>query len=152
MSTEFLFDITFFLAVPFWLLMIFAPTWGVTAKVVATPWIAALPLVVYFLIAFPHFGQLWEVVSVPNLGTLADFMGEPYGAAAIWAQIISFDLFIGRWIHLESRRLGLHPLVVGPILVLTIFLSPFALVLFLAVRSALERRKPDAVSPAPATA
>lgn len=152
MSTEFLFDITFYLAVPFWLLMIFAPKWGVTAAVMRSPWVAAIPLVVYFVLAFPHLGQLWDVVSRPDLTTLRDFMGEPYGAAAIWAQIISFDLFIGRWMHLEARELDLHPLVVGPILVLTILLSPFALVVFLALRSASARRKLDAVSPAPATA
>jgi Domain of unknown function (DUF4281) len=152
MSTGFLFDVTFYLALPFWLLMIFAPRWSLTARVVATPWIAALPLVVYFVLALPHFGQLWEVVSAPHLGTLVDFLREPYGAAAIWAQIISFDLFIGRWIHLESRELDLHPLVEGPILVLTILLSPFALVGFLALRTVLARRKLDSVTPAPATA
>ncbi|MCS7482407.1 ABA4-like family protein [Umezawaea endophytica] len=152
MSTEFLFDITFYLAVPFWALMIFAPTWRGTARVMSTPWVAAVPLVVYFVLALPHLGQLWDVVSRPNLGTLIDFVGEPYGAAAIWAQIISFDLFIGRWIHLEARELGLHPLVVGPILVLTILLSPFALVVFLALRTVAAKRKLDAVGPAPATA
>jgi hypothetical protein len=152
MSTELLFDVTFYLAVPFWLLMIFAPKWGVTNAVVRSPWIAAIPLVVYFALALPHLGQLWEVVSRPDLTTLLDFVGEPYGAAAIWAQIISFDLFIGRWIHLEARELDLHPLVEGPILVLTILLSPFALVVFLALRSASSRRKPTGVTPAPATA
>ena len=152
MSTRFLFDVTFYLTVPFWLLMIFAPTTKVTAKIVATPWIAALPLVVYFLLALPHFGQLWDVVSVPDLDTLVAFVREPHGAAVIWAQIISFDLFIGRWIHLEARELGVHPLVAGPILVLTILLSPFALVGFLALRTVLARRKLEAVTPAPATA
>jgi hypothetical protein len=152
MSTESLFDLTFTLATPFWALMIFAPTWRVTARVVATPWFTAIPLVVYFVFALPHFAELWVVVSRPNLGTLLDFVSEPYGAAAIWAQIISFDLFIGRWIHLESRELGLHPLVEGPILVLTILLSPFALVGFLALRTVLRRRKLEPVSPAPAAA
>jgi len=152
MSTEFLFDVTFYLAAPFWLLMTLAPKWRVTNAVVRSPWVAAIPLVVYFVLALPHLGQLWEVVSRPDLSTLLDFVSEPYGAAAIWAQIISFDLFIGRWIHLEARELDLHPLVAGPILVLTILLSPFALVGFLALRSALSRRKLDAVTPAPATA
>ena len=152
MSTESLFDVTFYFTVPFWALMIFAPSWRVTNRVMSTPWVAAIPLVVYFVLALPHFGQLWDVVSRPNLGTLLDFVGEPYGAAAIWAQIISFDLFIGRWIHFEARELGVHPLVAGPILVLTILLSPFALVGFLALRTVLAKRKLDAVTPAPATA
>jgi hypothetical protein len=152
MSTELLFDVTFYLAVPFWALVVLAPKWGVTARVMSTPWVTAVPLVVYFVFAFPHFAQLWDVVSKPELGTLVDFLAEPYGAAAIWAQIISFDLFIGRWIHLEARELDLHPLVVGPILVLTILLSPFGLVVFLVLRAVVAKRKPAAVTPAPAAA
>jgi hypothetical protein len=36
---------------------------------------------------------------------------------------------------LEARRLGIHPLVMGPLLVATILLSPFALPVFLVVRA-----------------
>jgi hypothetical protein len=43
---------------------------------------------------------------------------------------------------LEARSLGLHPLVTGPLLVLTILLSPIGLLLFLAVRAA-KHRAPD---------
>ncbi len=152
MSTEFLFDVTFYLAAPFWALMVFAPRWGPTARIMSTPWVTTLPLIVFFALSLPHLGQLVGVVSVPRLDALLEFAGEPYGAAALWAQIISFDLFIGRWIHLEARKLDLHPLVAGPILVLTILLSPFGLVVFLALRSVLARRKLDTVAPAPATA
>jgi hypothetical protein len=37
--------------------------------------------------------------------------------------------------YFEAREHRIHPLVTGPILVLTIFLSPFGLVAFLLVRS-----------------
>jgi hypothetical protein len=147
-STELLFDITFYLAAPFWLLMVFAPNWRGTQRAMASPWVAAIPLAVYFFFAFPHFADLWTMVSVPNLSFLRDFLNEPYGAALVWAQIISFDLFIGRWMYLEARELGIRPLVMAPILLLTILLSPFGLVLFLVVRTATSRRNLDAVAPA----
>ena len=152
MSTEFLFDVTFLLAAPFWLLMVFAPKWGPTVRVMGSPWVATIPLIVYFVFAFPHFGELWAVVRAPELEPLRAFVGEPYGAAAIWAHVIAFDLFIGRWMYLESRELGLHPLVMGPLLVFTVLLSPFGLVLFLALRSWVSKRKLERVSPAPAAA
>ena len=135
-----LFNLTFYLAVPFWLLMIVAPRWAVTEKIVASPWIATPPLAVYLLVVLPHFGQLWEAVSQPDLGVLQAFLGTGYGAAAIWAHLIAFDLFIGRWMYWQARERGIHPLVMAPILVLTILLSPIGLLVFLVVREVAARK------------
>jgi hypothetical protein len=76
------------------------------------------------------------VVSKPDLPALQAFLGQPYGAAAIWAHLVAFDLFIGRWMYIEARGRGIHPLIASPILLLTIFLSPFGLVAFLVARTA----------------
>jgi hypothetical protein len=134
MSTLGIFSWTFYLAAPFWALLILAPAWSWTRRIVASPWVALLPLLAYFALAFPHLGELWSVVSTPNLPALQAFLGQPYGAAAIWAHLVAFDLFIGRWMYFEAREHGIHPLIVSPILLLTIFLSPFGLVVFLMVR------------------
>lgn len=128
-----LFDATFWLAAPFWALMILAPRWSVTRRVMASPWVTLLPLAVYFTLAVPYLGALWPVVSRPELEPLRDYLGTPYGAATIWAQLIAFDLFIGRWMYLRGRELP-APLV-SVILFLTILLSPFGLVIFLVARS-----------------
>ncbi|HET6502321.1 MAG TPA: ABA4-like family protein [Amycolatopsis sp.] len=139
-----MFSAAFALAAPFWALLIFAPNWRWTARVLTSPWVPLLPLVVYFATALPHFGQLWQVVSRPDLGALEAFLGRPYGATAIWAQLVAFDLFLGRWMYFEARARGIRSRVVSPILLLTIFLSPFGLLAFLAVRSAhpAERKAP----------
>jgi len=129
-----LFNLTFYLAAPFWLLMVVAPRWSVTEKVVASPWIATPPLAVYLLVVLPHFGQLWEAVSRPDLGVLQAFLGTGYGSAAIWAHLIAFDLFIGRWMYWQARERGIHPVVMAPVLVLTVLLSPIGLLVFLGVR------------------
>jgi hypothetical protein len=134
-STNGLFEWAFYLAALFWALMILAPRWSWTRRIMASPWVALLPLVVYFTVAFPHFGELWTVVSKPDLPTLQAFLGQPYGAAAIWAHLVAFDLFIGRWMYFEARERGIHPLVVSPILLLTIFLSPVGLVVFMVART-----------------
>jgi hypothetical protein len=101
----------------------------------SSPWRALLPLIVYFALTFPHFGELWTVVSRPDLPALQAFLGQPSGAAAIWAHLVAFDLFIGRWMYFEARERDIHPLIVSPILLLTIFLSPVGLVVFLMARS-----------------
>ncbi|HKN56765.1 MAG TPA: ABA4-like family protein [Amycolatopsis sp.] len=136
-----LFDWAFPLATPFWAVMIFAPVWRWTPRIMASPWVPLLPLVCYFALALPHFGELWHAVSRPDLGVLQAFAGSPYGAALIWAHLIAFDLFIGRWMYFEARKHGISPWIVSPILVLTIFLSPFGLVTFLAVRTARIRSR-----------
>lgn len=133
-----LFQLTFLLAVPFWALMIVAPTWPVTHRVISSPWITVPPLIVYLAQALPVFGDLWTAVSRPDLAVLQTFLSTPAGAAALWAQVIAWDLFIGRWMYLDSRERGLHPLLMAPILVLTILLSPIGALLYLGLRSAVR--------------
>ncbi|MET7992941.1 ABA4-like family protein [Amycolatopsis sp. NPDC005232] len=140
--TQQLFTWTFPLATPFWALMIFAPTWRRTRQIMASPWVPLLPLACYFAIAIPHFGELWQAVSRPDLALLQAFAGSSAGAALLWAQLIAFDLFLGRWMFFEARERGIPWRQVSPVLVLTIFLSPFGLVVFLALRSARIRSAP----------
>ncbi|HTF52110.1 MAG TPA: abscisic acid-deficient protein Aba4 family protein, partial [Pseudonocardia sp.] len=44
--TAALFQLTFYLAAPFWALMILAPRWSWTPRVLASPWVTLLPLAV----------------------------------------------------------------------------------------------------------
>ncbi|PXY32329.1 ABA4-like family protein [Prauserella muralis] len=131
-----LFDLTFWLAAPFWALMILAPGWSWTRRLIGSPWIIAPPLACYAVLAAAGFGELWRVVSRPDLGALQAFLGSPAGAAAIWAHLIAFDLFVGRWIYRDARERGVHHALLAPILVLTILLSPFGLLAYLLVRAA----------------
>jgi hypothetical protein len=144
--TVFLFELSFWLAAPAWLLMIFAPAWGPTARVAASPWTAVPVLLVYVALAVPVFPELWTAVRSPDLDAFRDLTALADGAGAIWAQVIAWDLLIGQWMYREGRRLKVPALVMGPLLVLTILLSPFGLLLFLALREARARRR--AVVPA----
>ncbi|MCY7342939.1 MAG: DUF4281 domain-containing protein [Pseudonocardia sp.] len=148
MDPQTLFDLAFPLAVPFWALMIFLPGWSVTRRIISSPWIAVPPLLVYLTLLIPQFAPFWAAVSSPNLGVLAALFGTPAGAAAAWAHFIGFDLFVGRWMYLDARERRTHPLVMAPLLVLTILLSPLGLMAYLLVRAVLGIRRP---APQPAT-
>ncbi|MEU3920523.1 ABA4-like family protein [Streptomyces sp. NBC_00322] len=137
--TEFLFDLSFYLASPIWLLMIFAPNWRPTARIAASPLTVIPILAVYLTMAIPVFPELWAAVSSPSLDGFRDLAALANGAGAVWAQVIAWDLLLGQWMFLQSRRLGIHPLVMGPLLVLTILLSPIGLLIFLALRAAKAR-------------
>ncbi len=134
MSASLLFDLAFWVTVPFWALMIFAPAWRWTERIIGSPLIMLPTLIVYMVLAVPLLPELWTAVSTPSLDGFQAFVSDGGAAAAVWAQIIAWDLFIGRWLYFEGRRLGIHPLVMGPLLVFTILLSPFAVLLFLGVR------------------
>jgi Domain of unknown function (DUF4281) len=133
--TGFLFQLTFYLTVPFWGLMIFAPKWSWTHRIASSPLIAVPPLIVYAVLVAGHLPRLWATMSSPDLDTLREFLATAWGASAVWAQVIAWDLLIGAWMYREGRRLGLHPLLMGPLLVFTIVLSPFGFALFLAIRA-----------------
>jgi Domain of unknown function (DUF4281) len=136
-SPETLFAIAFPLAVPFWVLMIFAPGWSWTRRIIASPLIVVPPLLVYVALLVPQFAAFAAPVASADLPGVTAVLGTTAGAAAIWAHAIGFDLFVGRWMYLDSRERGLHPLVIAPLFVLTILLSPLGLLSYLLLRTLL---------------
>jgi hypothetical protein len=134
-----LFDLTFLLAAPFWALMILLPKWSWTLRIVRSPLIVLPIVAIYAALIIPDFGDVWSSVSNPTLDGVAGLLGSPAGAAAGWAHMIAFDLFVGRWSYLDSRERGIPVLVMAPILVLTIMLGPLGLAAYLAVRT----RRPE---------
>ncbi|GGZ23239.1 ABA4-like family protein [Streptomyces poonensis] len=137
--TVILFELSFWLAAPVWLLMIFAPGWGPTARIARSPLTVVPVLLVYLGLAVPVFPELWTAVSSPDLETFRELTALADGAGAVWAQVIAWDLLVGQWMYLEGRRLGVSPLLMGPLLVLTVLLSPFGLLVFLGLRAARSR-------------
>ncbi|WP_030691915.1 ABA4-like family protein [Streptomyces globisporus] len=143
--TGFLFELTFLLAAPVWLLMIFAPRRQGTERLAASP-LTVLPiLAVWAVLAAPVLPELWAAVSGPDLDTFRDLTALANGAGALWAQVIAWDLLLGQWMYREARRLSIPPLLMAPLLLLTILLSPVGLPLFLIVRAiwtARSKRRP----------
>ncbi|MFB8026039.1 ABA4-like family protein [Streptomyces sp. NPDC056465] len=135
-----LFEMTFMAVAPFWLLMILAPRWRPTRRLAASPLTVLPVLTLWAVMAVPVFPELWAAVSSPGIDTFRELTALANGAGAVWAQIIAWDLLLGQWMFLESRRLGLSPLVTGPLLVLTILLSPLGLLVLLVVRAAVGSR------------
>ncbi|MFF0426178.1 ABA4-like family protein [Streptomyces sp. NPDC021012] len=136
-----LFQLTFLLAAPVWLLMIFAPHWRGTERLAASP-LTVLPiLAVWAVLAAPVLPELWAAVSSPDLDAFRELTALANGAAALWAQVIAWDLLLGQWMYREARRLAIPPLLMAPLLLLTILLSPVGLPLFLVARAVWTTRE-----------
>jgi hypothetical protein len=129
-----LFQLAFLVTVPFWALMILTPAWRRAHRIVSSPLIVLPTLVVWAFAIAPAFGDFAREMLNPDLAGVRALLSRDDVVAAVWAQVIAWDLFIGRWIYLDSRRRGFHPLLMAPVLVLTILLSPIGFPLYLALR------------------
>ncbi|MFU8850254.1 ABA4-like family protein [Micromonospora sp. SL1-18] len=130
-----LFSLTFAVAAPFWALMILLPRWSGTVRVIRSPLIVLLVLVIYAMLVIPAYGEVLPAVLSPTLDGVRDLLATVDGAAAAWAHMIAFDLFVGRWAWLDSRERGVPALVMAPVLVLMILLGPLGLAAYLTVRT-----------------
>lgn len=143
--TGVLFSLTFTVAAPFWALMILLPHWSWTKRIIGSPLIVVPPLLIYAVLVLSSLTEVLPAVAAPTLGGVRELLGTADGAAAGWAHMIAFDLFVGRWSYLDSRARGIPALVMAPVLLLTILLGPIGLLVYLLVRL----RWPVPVTPGP---
>ncbi|BAC91775.1 ABA4-like family protein [Gloeobacter violaceus] len=125
MTVSLLFDAANLFVLPFWALMIVAPNWKVTRRVMASylPFIA-LALVYLYLVAGSLNTESLQAMSNPKLADIARFFGTEQGAAAGWVHYLVFDLFVGRWIYFEGQRTAVWTI---HSLILCLFFGPFGL-------------------------
>src|SRR5262245_56258063 len=119
-----IFRLSNLLVLPFWALMIVLPRWRWTARIMQSAFGSVAPAGLYAALVFPHLGQIWRAVSSPTLNGVVLLLGSPAGATIAWAHFLSFDLFVGRWIYLDSRAKQISPWLTAPVLFLTLMLGP----------------------------
>lgn len=124
-----------FLVLPFWVLMILLPRWRWTEQIMRSPLVSAGPAALYATLVFPRLNEIWPAVVRPTLIGVAQLLGSPAGATIAWVHFLTFDLLVGRWIYLDSRKRQVNPWLMAPLLFLTLMLGPAGFLLYLAVRS-----------------
>src|SRR5215470_2787038 len=131
---ETLFKLSGLMVLPFWGLMIFLPGRRVTQRLMSSPMVCATPAAFYAALVIPRFAEVWRAVSSPELSGVAAILGSPAGAMIGWLHFLAFDLFVGRWIYLDSRERGVTAWVTAPALFLTLMLGPCGFLLYLIAR------------------
>ncbi len=118
-----LFNLANIYALPFWLLMVILPKWGVTQKIISSylPFIPLAGLYIY-LFAGTLDPESVEAFSNPTLPILAQLFSKEPVMLTGWIHFIILDLFTGRYIYLEGQNKGIftiHSLILcllaGPI-------------------------------------
>jgi hypothetical protein len=138
MSPEQLFSICNFLVLPGWLLLIFAPRWRWTSRIVQTCILPLLLALVYLYLIVAYFGK--SEGGFGSLAQVSQLFRNPHALLAGWIHYLAFDLFVGSWEARDARRLGIHHLLLIPCLVLTFFFGPLGLLLYFILRWTTKRK------------
>src|SRR5712671_6401746 len=142
-----LFSLSNLLVLPFWGLLILLPRWRWTGRIMRSPFVSATPALLYAALVLPRLGTIWPAVARPTLTGIATLLGSPEGATIAWVHFLAFDLFVGRWIYLDSQDRRISAWLMVPVLFLTLMLGPAGFLVYLIVRPLAT-----VVSPAPAKA
>lgn len=132
------FELSNLLVLPFWILMMLLPHWGVTRGIMACPWVAAPPALLYLVTLVPVAGMVLPEVMNPVQARIMSLLGTPTGTTLAWTHFVAFDLFVGQWIYNDSRDRRYSALWVSPVLLLTLLVGPIGFLSYLAVRTALS--------------
>jgi hypothetical protein len=135
-----LFQIANVAVTPFWLLMIVLPRWQGTRRLLSTPLVVAPWLVLYVVLIVPELPGLLPLLVAPTLQDIANVLGTPEGALVGWVHYLAFDLFVGRWVYLDSRQREANVFLMAPVLVLALMFGPAGLLVYLGLRGALGRK------------
>ncbi len=67
------------------------------------------------------------------LPAIAKLLGSPAGVTIACAHFLTFDLFVGRWVYLDSRDRAISAWLMAPVLFFVLMLGPIGLLLYLIV-------------------
>jgi hypothetical protein len=109
-----------------------------------SPWgLLPLPLL-YTVLLIANGPLLLYLAENPTLTGLAVVLGWADGALIAWVHVLALDLFVGRWVYLDSQDRHIPSLAVVPVLWLTLLAGPMGLLLYLMVRPLAEPGEPAA--------
>ena len=138
-----LFRLSNLMVLPFWALMILLPRWRWPGRIMRSPFVSAAPALLYAVLVLPRLGAIWPAIARPTLPGIATLLGSPEGATIAWVHFLAFDLFIGRWIFLDSQERRVSALLMAPVLFLTLMLGPLGFLIYLVIRAVASSREAD---------
>ncbi|MAI73266.1 MAG: hypothetical protein CMM01_20485 [Rhodopirellula sp.] len=115
-----------------WLVLILTPRFTIFARLLIPVLLCGLLTLVYLYLVVADFGDAEG--SFTSLAGIVQFFANPKVVLAGWVHYLVFDLFIGCWEVRDSRRHGIHHLLVMPALLLTFLLGPVGLLSYFLIR------------------
>ena len=128
------FALSSLVVMPFWGLMVLAPGWRWTRRVMDSPLVAAPAALLYAVLVLPQAGAVLPAVLNPTLPGIMALLGTEAGATIAWVHFLAFDLFVGRWVYLDSRERGISAWLMAPVLFLVLMLGPAGFLTYVGLR------------------
>lgn len=137
MIIDYLYNGANLFVLPFWLLMVVAPSWSVTRLVMAST-LPFVPLAIAYIFCFIQSldPDSIEAFANPTLSALAGLFADERVMATGWIHFVVMDLFVGRWIYLQGQDKGIFT---RHSLALCLFAGPIGLLSHLATTQLQER-------------
>ena len=132
MKPETLFQVCNSIAPLGWLLMIIAPRWKWTRKIILSGMLPLLLGLVYLTIIALYFGE--SEGDFGSLAGVAKLFENPYALTAGWIHYLAFDMFIGAWELSDSQKHGISHFLLIPCLLFTFMFGPIGLILYFVIR------------------
>jgi Domain of unknown function (DUF4281) len=103
---------------PFWLFLVLLPNTSVTKKLMGGMEIVTLSCLIHFFIVAASIGEPGATAPLEEFSGVFDPAGNPQAAflgmmkypnfvSEEWSHVLSWDLFVGRWIWLDGLRRGI---------------------------------------------
>ena len=133
MTHDQIFDYANGLASLGWLVLIFAPNWKWTGKIVIGLIVVLLSLI-YFYLFFKSLGFI-EPSDFSSLRSVMGMFTNPGAVVMGWVHYLAFDLMVGWWMTRDAHNEGVGHLWIVPSLLLTFILGPLGLLCYLVIRT-----------------
>lgn len=127
--------------VPAWVLLIFAPRWTWTHKIVHAVFYPLAFGLIYtlYLSAGIFFGHSNPDAGMGSLEAVQALFSHPVGLLTGWVHYLVFDLFVGAWIARDAARRGIRHVFTIPCLLFTFMFGPVGLLMYVILRKGLGK-------------
>lgn len=141
LNPEFLFSFVNASVMPAWAMLILAPRWNVTEKLVHSMlWPLVLgALYVWTLVLAIGFGMGADGTNFTTIEGVRAIFASDIGVVTGWAHFLVFDLFVGAWEARDAKRRGFHHGLLIPCLLLSFMFGPVGLLLYVILRAATKK-------------
>ena len=133
MPLEMLFKAANYTVIPFWLLLVAAPRWNWTQRLVHGPVVLLLLTPIYAYMLFGYAVPPKDMNFQTLYGVMVGF-SAPHIVVAAWIHLLVFDLFVGAWEVRDAQRRDVPHWLVIPCLLATLMIGPVGLLLYVLIR------------------
>ena len=135
-----IFSLSSLLVMPFWFLMAFLPRWRWTQRIINSPLVAVPAATLYVVLILPQVSSILTGLMNPSLSGVMTLLATPAGATAAWVHFLAFDLFVGRWVYLDSQQKNISPWIMAPTMFLVLMIGPAGYLAYLGLRGLWQQR------------